>query len=569
MKVELAMWSMEGVDRAGRLVCGALTMCAIFALGACAASRRDGTGAAVDGGTGAAADDLAVCAGAGDQESGVLAFAGLEDPEVPGAYQMVAMRAVGEVEVLGAIPPATGSQGAGIVQLPPDGAPHVWYHCPADCRTRPARVVRFGPGEDPKDLLVPVDSQYRGVSADGRLLWIGRRRVSAFYDLRTGRVVDLPLGVRPPTVRPERFERVDGWTPALMSSAEIGFVNQAGELRTVTPPEGRRFVFIDSDGRVSPAPDSSSHRVAAIPWRGRWVALSTGDRPEDGVWASVISPDPGEPRRDFPMPAPREIRLVESSPTFLALYPPVRPDVTLGPVAVFDPDAERFIRIPALETPRRLPNYGDDYHRPRLQDERLVFGRDRLLAVSLETGTVETIDAAAPGALAGTELLPSPTYDDFGSVALGPGGELAVPVHAGPDSGLTVGPPDGPRRRIGRPVFGVGEWRVAPLGPGAWYFEVDAAAPFPEDATVWPGEAAPDAVPLGTAQIIPADPDGPIFVTRAPLESVRTDPTGRCAVVHERRTIEGDSQVVQHLVDLRSGKTVTLDRTWMFAFAGG
>ncbi|HJK96602.1 MAG TPA: hypothetical protein RMF84_05240, partial [Polyangiaceae bacterium LLY-WYZ-14_1] len=199
------------------------------------------------------------------------------------------------------------------------------------------------------------------------------------------------------------------------------------------------------------------------------------------------------------MPAPQEIRLVESGPTFLALYPPARLDVTLGPVAVFDPSTERFIRAPALETPRRPGE--DDYHRPRVQDGRLVFGRDRLLAVSLETGTVEIIDAAARGALAGTELLPSPTYDGFGSLALGPGGELAVPVHAGPDSGLIVGAPDGPRRRVGRPVFGVGEWRVAPLGSGAWYFEV-GAGPIAADATVWPGEAAPDAVPLGTAQII-------------------------------------------------------------------
>ncbi|HJK99714.1 MAG TPA: hypothetical protein RMF84_20975, partial [Polyangiaceae bacterium LLY-WYZ-14_1] len=181
--------------------------------------------------------------------------------------------------------------------------------------------------------------------------------------------------------------------------------------------------------------------------------------------------------------------------------------------------------------------------------------------------TVEIIDAAARGALAGTELLPSPTYDGFGSLALGPGGELAVPVHAGPDSGLTVGPPDGPRRRVGRPVFGVGEWRVAPLGSGAWYFEV-GAGPITEDATVWPGEAAPDAVPLGTAQIIPADPDGPVFVTRAPLEIVRIDHTGRCAVVRDRRTIDGESHPVQHLVDLRSGRTVTLERTWLFSFAG-
>lgn len=136
----------------------------------------------------------------------------------------------------------------------------------------------------------------------------------------------------------------------------------------------------------------------------------------------------------------------------------------------------------------------------------------------------------------------------------------------GADEGLTVGPPDGPRRWVGRPVFGAGLWRVAPLGPGAWSFEAKAD-PESEDAVDGPSTAPPDAVPLGITQIIPADPSGEVFLIQGSARVLPTDPTGRCASVSETRDLEGDTHVVRHLIDLRSGKSVTLERTFVFRFA--
>ncbi|HJK96054.1 MAG TPA: hypothetical protein RMF84_02475, partial [Polyangiaceae bacterium LLY-WYZ-14_1] len=391
--------------------------------GACAASRRSGGGGERRA--------LPVCASAAEDAPGVLAFGVREDPDVPLGAELIAVRAGGQVDVLEKLAPGPAGLGEySLVSVPPSGVAVAWRQRrsddgPSDGRYR--LLVRE-PGGRALTWTFERRTGIAGRFVDRRLLWLAggaRPRGSALYDLTTDQLIDLPAGIAPPTwspsapIRPEtRFELVDGWTPARRDSSfepELLFVNEAGEVRPAALPDGDRLVLLDDEGYVRSS-QPGGDILAAIPWRGRWLAVSMGQEPADGVTVSVISPAAGEARREIPMPAPQEIGAIMGGPSFLAFYPPARADRTLGPVAVFDAQSERFTAMPSLDRPRSPSD--DAYHRPRIQDERIVFGGDRLLAFSPETGVVSSFDARALG----VAPIPSPISQGFGQVALGPRG---------------------------------------------------------------------------------------------------------------------------------------------------
>jgi len=88
----------------------------------------------------------------------------------------------------------------------------------------------------------------------------------------------------------------------------------------------------------------------------------------------------GGERRALPVCA----SAAEDAPGVLAFGVREDPDVPLG---------AELIAMPSLDRPRSPSD--DVHHRPRIQDERIVFGGDRLLAFSPETGVVASFDARA------------------------------------------------------------------------------------------------------------------------------------------------------------------------------